>query len=62
MVTYVNGLTKWYPAEGIAGGMGVPGLATEQQYNVYILAFWLTSYVADVAQIYTQAETYFGGS
>jgi hypothetical protein len=60
MVTYVDSLSVWWPAEGIAKAMGVPGYAEENPYNVFILAFWMTNTVADTASVYNSITTFFG--
>jgi hypothetical protein len=60
MVTYVDSLNEWWPATAIAKQIGVPGYANANDYNVFILAFWTTRYTADMAQLYSTVENYFG--
>jgi len=57
-VTYVDALTSWWPPTAIAAGLGVPGYAAENSYNVINLSFWLSSGPVDAAMVWADALTY----
>jgi hypothetical protein len=59
MVTYVDALNSWWPAESIAAAMGVPGFGDANPYNVFLYAFWLSTGPADIALVFSKAEVYF---
>jgi hypothetical protein len=48
-VAYVDAVLSWWPPQVIAAGMCVPGFAQQNIYNYIILAFWITTGVADFA-------------
>eukprot|EP00727_Mastigamoeba_balamuthi_P013607 m51a1_g887 hypothetical protein (497) ;mRNA; f:2830-4592 len=58
IVSYVDALPSWWPASAIAAGLGVPGYAPNDGYNVINLAFWTTGATADAAQVWANALQY----
>lgn len=61
-VTYIDKITQWWPPEKIAQSIGVPGYATNTDYNYVIFAFWSYSTGAlDIVNIWTDPLKYFGG-
>ena len=59
-VTYIDKIDAWWPAKAIAEGMGVPGYAKDNQYNVINLAFILANKAADIALIWESPLDYYG--
>jgi chitinase len=58
-VVYINRLNSWSP-EGIPASIGVPGSATNSSYNVFNLAFWLSTGPVDSAEVWSNALHYTG--
>jgi len=58
---YIDGITNWSSAAGLAASLGVPGYAPAHSYNYIALSFWLyPSKPADAALLWSNPSTYFG--
>uniref|UniRef100_A0A6B2LAJ2 chitinase n=1 Tax=Arcella intermedia TaxID=1963864 RepID=A0A6B2LAJ2_9EUKA len=57
-VVYNDQLNSWWPPTAIAAGLGVPTYAHNSSYNIFNLAFWLTTGPADTALVWSNALTY----
>mmetsp|Transcript_9519 Transcript_9519/g.10523 ORF Transcript_9519/g.10523 Transcript_9519/m.10523 type:complete len:333 (+) Transcript_9519:291-1289(+) len=59
VVTYIDKINGWWPPATIAAGIGVPGYAKDTSYNVFNIAFWLSSGPTDIADIWADPLHYF---
>jgi hypothetical protein len=58
---YIDGISNWGSAAGLAASLGVPGYAPPHLYNYVVLSFWLyQSGPADAALLWANPSTYFG--
>jgi hypothetical protein len=60
-LVYINSISNWGSAAGLAASLGVPGYAPAHKYNYIVLTFWLgASGPADAALLWANPSTYFG--
>jgi hypothetical protein len=59
-LAYINKISNWWPPEKIAAGLGVPGYAEPTLYNYIALAFWSSSALLDIVNIWADPLHYFG--
>jgi hypothetical protein len=60
---YVNSISDWSSAQGIAKALGVPGYAPPHKYNYVCLTFWTSlGGPVDTAQVWNNSANYFGTS
>jgi hypothetical protein len=60
--TYINTITKWWPAEDIAYNLLVPGFTQPNLYNHIALSFWTTKGPVDIALLWSNVSYYFGNN
>ncbi len=59
-LTYVNQINNWTTGNNIAAGMGVPGYAPSNNYNIFALSFFLTAGPAGPALVWDNPMAYIG--
>jgi len=58
---YIDKISNWGSAAGLAASLAVPGYAPPHLYNYVVLSFWLyPSGPADAALLWANPSTYFG--
>jgi hypothetical protein len=58
---YIDGISNWASAAGLAASLAVPGYAPPHLYNYVVLSFWLyPSGPTDAAQLWAAPSNYFG--
>lgn len=60
VLTYINTISKWWPAEAIATDLLVPGFTQPNLYNHVVLSFWTTHGPVDIGLMWANIAKYFG--
>lgn len=59
-VSYVDRVSQWWPAGGLAAGLGLPSYAGHASYNVINLSYLAGDRPHGMALIWSDPVTYFG--